>query len=187
MCDPVDISSSSSVLTSSSRHQRYNETQGILTAPLLPTSTTTQQHQIIRKRSGASSSLALASDNAEKLLLRPGVDGSSSAAPNANNTNNVMTSNGNSNAAATTGQIHPDTERTYYWKKKTIEDFVLPVKTAASHVCVYNHTSWSNRRCCLQNGLCGLLFKADWNNNNDTTRKQIRTAAINYTKWCSYK
>ena len=46
-------------------------------------------------------------------------------------------------------------------KKKTIEDFVLPVKTAASHVCVYNHTSWSNRRCCLQNGLCGLLFKAD--------------------------
>ena len=115
MCDPVDISSSSSVLTSSFRHQRYNETQGILTAPLLPTSTTTQQHQIIRKRSGASSSLALASDNAEKLLLRPGVDGSSSAAPNANNTNNVMTSNGNSNiATATTGQIHPDTERTYY-------------------------------------------------------------------------
>ena len=76
--------------------RRYNETQGILTTPLLPTSNTTQT----RKRSGASSSLALAADNAEKLLLRNPASVVETSAPN-----------GNSNAA---GQM-PETEnRTYY-------------------------------------------------------------------------
>ena len=82
-----------------------------MTTPLLPTSTLTLTQT--RKRSGASTSLAMAADNAEKLLLRPVVEAS---APNITSTNNVMTfsSNGNGSNAATTGQMVPDTERTYY-------------------------------------------------------------------------